>query len=609
MANIELAKAYVTIVPSLTGAQQTITEELTGVSSTAGAQAGSDAGEAFSINFSSILKGVGGVVAGVTGALAAGVAAGTAALVDMTREGAAYSDEVLTMSTNTHIATDELQAYMYAAELVDVSVDTMTSSMARNVRSMSSAADGTGAVAEAYQSLGVAVTDADGNLRDSQEVYWELIDALGQVESDTERDALSMQIFGRSAQDLNSLIAVGSEGMAEYAAQAESAGAILSEDTLTAFGEFDDTMQQLDSGVDAAKNALGTVLLPILTDLGGEGVDLLGQFTNGILEANGDMDMIAATIEGLIPQVVGIINTYLPTVIELGGSIISSLASAILSNLGSILSTAGTVLMTLGEGIISVLPTLAPIATELILNLANFIIDNLGTVIESALFIVISVAEGISDALPELIPAAVAAIYQIVETLTQPDSVTALLGAALDIMIALGEGLINSIPVILENIPIIIENIMSSFMALGDELQTSASTWAYDMMQSFISGIQNMIGNVASAASSIASTIQSYIGFSEPERGPLSNFHTYAPDMIDLFTQGLEESTPELEAALATTLALPAVAAPAALESGYLDETAESNDGELVIPIYIGQEKLDTIMLKSSQIATYRRGS
>lgn len=609
MANIELAKAYVTIVPSLTGAQQTITEELTGVSSTAGAQAGSDAGEAFNVNFSSILKGVGGVVAGVTGALAAGVAAGTAALVDMTREGATYADTVLTMSTNTHIGTDELQAYMYAAELVDVSVDTMTSSMARNVRSMSSAADGTGAVAEAYAALGVAVTDSEGNLRDSQEVYWELIDALGQVESDTERDALSMQIFGRSAQDLNSLIAVGSEGMAEYAAQAEDAGAILSGDTLGAFGEFDDVMQQLDSGVGAAKNALGTVLLPVLTDLGGEGVDLLGQFTTGILEANGDIDMIAATIEGLIPQVVGIINQYLPTVIELGGSIISSLAQAILSNLGSILSTAGSVLMTLGEGIIAVLPTLAPIATELIVNLANFIIDNLGTVIESALFIVISVAEGISDALPELIPAAVAAIYQIVETLTQPDSVTALLGAALDICIALGEGLIASIPVIVENIPIIIENIMASFMALGDELQTSASTWAYDMMQSFISGIQNMIGNVASAASSIASTIQSYIGFSEPEKGPLSNFHTYAPDMIDLFTEGLEESTPELEATLATSLALPITAAPAALESGYLDETAGAENGDLVIPVYIGQEKLDTIMIRSSQIAQYRRGS
>ena len=609
MANIELAKAYVTIVPSLTGAQQTITEELTGVSSTAGAQAGSDAGEAFNVNFSSILKGVGGVVAGVTGALAAGVAAGTAALVDMTREGATYADTVLTMSTNTHIGTDELQAYMYAAELVDVSVDTMTSSMARNVRSMSSAADGTGAVAEAYAALGVAVTDSEGNLRDSQEVYWQLIDALGQVESDTERDALSMQIFGRSAQDLNSLIAVGSEGMAEYAAQAEDAGAILSGDTLGAFGEFDDVMQQLDSGVGAAKNALGTVLLPVLTDLGGEGVDLLGQFTTGILEANGDIDMIAATIEGLIPQVVGIINQYLPTVIELGGSIISSLAQAILSNLGSILSTAGSVLMTLGEGIIAVLPTLAPIATELIVNLANFIIDNLGTVIESALFIVISVAEGISDALPELIPAAVAAIYQIVETLTQPDSVTALLGAALDICIALGEGLIASIPVIVENIPIIIENIMASFMALGDELQTSASTWAYDMMQSFISGIQNMIGNVASAASSIASTIQSYIGFSEPEKGPLSNFHTYAPDMIDLFAEGLEDSTPELEAALATSLALPMTAAPAALESGYLDETAGAESGDLVIPVYIGQEKLDTIMIRSSQIAQYRRGS
>ena len=79
--------------------------------------------------------------------------------------------------------------------------------------------------------------------------------------------------------------------------------------------------------------------------------------------------------------------------------------------------------------------------------------------------------------------------------------------------------------------------------------------------------------------------------------------------MIDLFTEGLEDSTPELEAALATSLALPMTAAPAALESGYLDETAGAESGDLVIPVYIGQEKLDTIMIRSSQIAQYRRGS
>ena len=302
MAN-EVARAYVLIVPSMEGARDAISEELTGASEEAGSSAGSQAGSSFGTSFGGVLRTTGAIVAGVTGAMAAGIAAGTGALVSFTSSGAAYADEVLTMSTNTHIATDELQAYMYAAELVDVSTETMTNSMARNIRSMNSAAEGTGEVAEAYEALGVSVTDADGNLRDSQEVYWEAIDALGEIDDATQRDALSMTLFGRGAQDLNSLIEVGSEGMAEYAAQAEEAGAILGEDTLQQFGEFDDVMQNVGSGVDAAKNALGTVLLPVLTELGTEGVGLLGEFTTGILAANGDMDMIAQTIEGLLPQV------------------------------------------------------------------------------------------------------------------------------------------------------------------------------------------------------------------------------------------------------------------------------------------------------------------
>ena len=255
------------------------------------------------------------------------------------------------------------------------------------------------------------------------------------------------------------------------------------------------------------------------------------------------------------------------------------------------------------------LPTLAPIAADIVVDLVSFVIDNIGLVIDCALQIIIAITEGISSALPELIPAAISAVYQIVETLTSPSCIQSLLGAAFDLIVALGEGILNSIPTLLTSVQSVNDGILNTLGTLGGELASAAATWASDMMNSFISGIQNMIGNVASAASSIASTIQSYIGFSEPEKGPLSNFHTYAPDMIDLFTEGLEESTPELEAALATSLALPAMAAPSALESGYLDETAGTESGDLVIPVYIGQEKLDTIMLKSSQMAQYRRGS
>ena len=147
---------------------------------------------------------------------AAAVAAGKA-LVDMTKEGAAYADSVLTQSTVTGISTEKLQEYMYAAELVDVSVETLTGSMKKNINAMKKAQEGSSTYVEAYEKLGVEVMNADGTLRDSEEVYWEIIEALGKVENETERDALAMALLGKSATDLNPLIEAGADKMEELA--------------------------------------------------------------------------------------------------------------------------------------------------------------------------------------------------------------------------------------------------------------------------------------------------------------------------------------------------------------------------------------------------------
>jgi hypothetical protein len=148
-----------------------------------------------------ILKGVGAAMGAAFVAVGTAAVAATKALTDMAVGTAAYADEILTMSTVTGVSTESLQAYKYAAELVDVSLDTLTASMSKNVKSMSSARGGTGAAAEAYKALGVSVTGANGELRDAETVYWEAIDALGNVANETERDALAMQLFGKSAQD------------------------------------------------------------------------------------------------------------------------------------------------------------------------------------------------------------------------------------------------------------------------------------------------------------------------------------------------------------------------------------------------------------------------
>ena len=282
--------------------------------------AGKDADDA-SPKFSglgTVCKAAAATIAAAFAAVSAAAISAGKALVDMSREGAAYADNVLTESTVTGIATDKLQEYMYAAELVDVSTETLTGSMAKQIKSMKSVKDGSSSMTAAYDALGVSVLDANGELRDSDTVYWELIDALGKVENETERDALAMTILGKSAQDLNPLITAGSEKMNELGEEAKKAGYVVSDDMLNAYGKLDDQVQKLNLGTTAAKNALGTVLLPVLTDLAGEGVDLLGEFSNGIMEANGDISKIGEVISTVLPKAINAVMEYTnPSLIKL----------------------------------------------------------------------------------------------------------------------------------------------------------------------------------------------------------------------------------------------------------------------------------------------------
>jgi len=223
---------------------------------------------------------------------------------------------MLTQSTVTGMSVESLQAYSYAADLVDVSLDTLTGSMAKNVKSMANAADGSAKYADAYAQLGVSVTDANGNLRDSEEVYWEVIDALGGISNETERDALAMQLFGKSAQDLNPLIAQGSEGIAALTDEAKRMGAVLSEETIAKLGAFDDSVQRLKQGSEAAKRVMGTVLLPQLQDLADDGTKLLGEFTSGLVEAGDDFDKISEVIGntvGGLANMITALNMTIPT--------------------------------------------------------------------------------------------------------------------------------------------------------------------------------------------------------------------------------------------------------------------------------------------------------
>lgn len=81
-------------------------------------------------------------------------------------------------------------------------------------------------------------------------------------------------------------------------------------------------------------------------------------------------------------------------------------------------------------------------------------------------------------------------------------------------------------------------------------LPADALKWGSDIIDGIVSGIQSAVGRVGEAVKGVADKIKSFLGFSEPEDGPLSDFHTYMPDMIDLMASGITSGKKKVKDAL-----------------------------------------------------------
>src|SRR5574343_216186 len=195
-------------------------------------------------------------------AAVAGAAIGLGALVVKT---AATADEMVELGDKTGLTVTQIQELNYIGEQTGTSLDTVTGSLAKLVRNMASAQGGTGAAADAFKTLGVATTDANGNLLDSQAVFGNVLDALGGVANETERDALAMAIFGKSAQELNPLIDLGADGMKNMADEAHKLGAIMSEDAVNAAADLNDKLAGLKAGVIGLGGKLAAGRAPAIT--------------------------------------------------------------------------------------------------------------------------------------------------------------------------------------------------------------------------------------------------------------------------------------------------------------------------------------------------------
>lgn len=233
--------------------------------------------------------------------LSTAAAAVTASIGAITVKSGQWADDINTMSKKYSIATDDLQMYAAAAELVDVDVETIASTHRKLVKSMSAAQDGTGRQAEAFAALDVAIVDSNGNLRDADQVWNEVIQKLGTVENETEREALAMDLLGKSAGDLNPLIEDGGEAYQRLAeTMAEYGLDFIDQETLDKANQFNDSLDTIKAVGMITFQQLGTTLAAYLAPALEKVVDVVGRIAEWLTTLDPEVLAVIATVAGVI---------------------------------------------------------------------------------------------------------------------------------------------------------------------------------------------------------------------------------------------------------------------------------------------------------------------
>lgn len=253
-------------------------------------------------------------VAGGFAAVAAAIVKAEKALISMTKEAASNADDLLTLASVTGTTTDSVQELNYMADLTDVSFDRIKDSLKETTNKMQEAATGTGDAYEAYKRLKVEITNTDGSLRSAQDVFYDTIDALGEMKNKTERDALAMDLMSESAQELNPLIDLGGEKMRAYAQEAHDMGYVLDNDALKSLQGVDDAYSRLQKTQEGVKNQLAVEFAPYLEEFYGDatqGVKDLGKAVkdSGIVDAFG---MLLETVGDILNPMSDLSNNRVP---------------------------------------------------------------------------------------------------------------------------------------------------------------------------------------------------------------------------------------------------------------------------------------------------------
>ena len=393
---------------------------------------------------------------------------------EMITGAAEYGDTIDKMSQKMGMSSDAYQEWDFVLQHCGASIESLKPAM----KTLATAAE---SGSDAFAQLGISQEKIAG--MSQEQLFDATIAGLQNVTDETQRTYLAGKLLGRGATELGPLLNTSADDVADMRAQVHDLGGVMGSDAVKAAAAYQDSLQNMQYAFSGLKNNISGELLPTLT--------LIMDGVTKMLTGGGDE--VAAAVGDLVVSLSGQLTAQAPRMMPVALTFIAALVT----------------------GLLSALPDLTGTSVELV-----------GALLP-----------GIAEQLPGIMTAAMSALLGIVDKITSPESITLLIQAAMQLMLALARGLIAAIPQLIDAVPGIITNLVESFYAMLPEIIGVG----IEIVIALASGLVSNAGHIIAAVPRLVETIV---------RGFLAAVKSYwniGKSIVDGIRQGIVEQWQRLK--------------------------------------------------------------
>lgn len=526
---IELAKAYVQIVPSAEG----ITDGITSVLDPEATKAGQSAGEKVSGGLMSGIGKVAGVGAAAFGALAGAGTAAAGALASGVGSVAEYGDNIDKMSQKMEMSVESYQEWDAVMQHSGTSMETMKKSMKTLANAAESGSD-------AFEKLGISQEEIAS--MSQEQLFERTISALQNVEDSTQRTYLAGKTLGRGATELGALLNTSAEDTQAMRDRVRELCGVMSEDAVKAAAAYQDSLQDMQTAFSGLSRGLLQEFLPSITQImdgltevfsgnSGQGIGMITEGIQSMLTGVGEaLPQLAEIATQIITAMAETIIANLPQIVEMGLQIIGTLAQAILVNLPLI----GEALIGVGEVIVTTLteygPTLLEQGFQVVQNLimgiiegAPSFVENIGELVNQGLAFLeenapgfldkgIAFVEQVAQGILENLPAVITNMGEIMTNLITfiMEHLPEFLDKGVELITHLAQGIVQNLPEIISTIAQVNADALAAFAEHLPEFLQHGIELLGQVAAGLIQAIPDLLASLPEIFSSVTDAFGSY---------------------------------------------------------------------------------------------------